>query len=194
MSLARFSQACENNKQPIIEQLKVYFSTLSKVLEIGSGTGQHAVYFAPELAHLSWHTSDRVNNHDSINAWLAQYPSANLYPPLEFNVGVNPWPLNDVDGVFTANTAHIMQPDEVELMMSLVAQSLPSGGVMCQYGPFTFDGRFTSDSNRAFDAQLRAQGYGGLVDVSSLKKWASPMKLAECIDMPANNQLLVWRN
>lgn len=187
-----FSQACENNKAPIAKQLQDYFGTRKKVLEIGSGTGQHAVYFAPRLPHLSWQTSDMPNNHSGINCWLAEYPASNLRAPIGFTVGMDEWPDMDIDGVFTANTSHIMQVDEAQGMMHLVAKNLPVNGVFCQYGPFNVDGHYTSESNRDFDQHLKNQGCGGIRDIAELQEWAGPMTLHGRIQLPANNFLLVW--
>lgn len=188
-----FSQACENNKQAIVEILQQAFAHCHRVLEIGSGTGQHAVYFARQLPHLEWHTSDQPAYHSGIRQWLAALPAANLHPPLSYQVGVDELPPLQFDGVFTANTAHIMQPDEVAEMMDAVANSLPPAGVFCQYGPFTQQGEFSSDSNARFHASLVEQGYGGYRDISELEQWAGPLTLQQCYPMPANNLLLVWR-
>ncbi len=191
----RFSQACENNKNVILEQLQIHFADRMAVLEIGSGTGQHAVHFASNLPHLTWHTSDLPENHASISAWMAEWPSDNLRQPISFKVGLHTWPELALDAVFSANTAHIMQKLEVMLLMQMVAVNLPASGVFCQYGPFKVDGEFTSESNRAFDAQLRAQGYGGYRDIEELEQWAGDggLVLTQQLDMPANNMLLVWQ-
>ncbi|MDF2178258.1 DUF938 domain-containing protein [Aliiglaciecola sp. CAU 1673] len=189
-----FSQACENNKGPILEVLKKHFRPCSHILEIGSGTGQHGVHFAPALPHLIWQCSDMPGNHAGINAWIDEAPAHNLKRPVAFTIGQHPWPKGDFDGVFSANTAHIMQPQEARLMMELVAHNLPKGGIFCQYGPFNIDGRYTSDSNRSFDESLRNQGYGGIRDIGELQDWAvSKLQLVERLAMPANNFTLVWR-
>ncbi|WP_088332193.1 DUF938 domain-containing protein [Lacimicrobium sp. SS2-24] len=190
-----FSQACENNKQPILNILQEAFANVVSVLEIGSGTGQHGVFFAAHLPHLVWQTSDMADNHDGINAWIDACPSDNLKRPIPFTLGQDTWPEGSFDGVFTANTTHIMQGDEATLMMQSVAENLPPDGVFCQYGPFNIDGQYTSDSNRAFDQSLRARGYGGIRDVSELQRWVQGSGLALCHRhlLPANNQLLVWQ-
>lgn len=189
----RFSQACENNKVPILNQLKKHFGEASHVLEIGSGTGQHAVFFAPGLPHLIWYTSDMPVNHGSINAWLADDAADNLRPPISFTIGVDSWPAVEVNAVFSANTAHIMQPQETRLMMELVGQALPDCGVFCQYGPFNIDGKYTSQGNADFDRHLASEGCGGIRDIQELQDWAVDLTLEERIAMPANNFLLVWR-
>jgi hypothetical protein len=188
-----YSQACENNKQPILEQLIRVFNNSTRILEIGSGTGQHAVFFAANLAHLNWYTSDRTDYHAGIKMWLQDNEVNNLYPPVAFTVGQDDWPMPDINGVFTANTTHIMQPAEAQLMMRLIANNLSDEGVFCQYGPFNFNGQYTSESNRAFDQHLSEQNCGGIRDIEELIEWAKPLKLIETIPMPANNFLLVWK-
>lgn len=189
----RFSQACENNKQPILQQLKLHFAPVTKVLEIGSGTGQHGVFFAPQLSHLNWQTSDMPDNHTGILAWQEQFPADNLLPPVNFTVGADPWPDMQIDAVFSANTAHIMQIQEARLMMQMVAANLPRGGVFCQYGPFNVNGQYTSESNERFDLHLSNEGCGGIRDIAELQDWAAGMTLTEKVTMPANNFLLVWK-
>lgn len=188
-----FSQACVNNSQPILSQLSRLLSKTKHVLEIGSGTGQHAAYFSPHLPQLTWHTSDVVQNHASIRAWIEETGASNIMPPVRFKVGSDDWPMEGVDGVFSANTAHIMQPFEVQLMMQMIAKNLAPGGIFCQYGPFKIDGRHTSDSNSAFDLHLARQGCGGIRDIQQLVDWEKGLILSEQISLPANNLLLVWR-
>lgn len=195
-----FSQACENNKQPIIEVLQRVFSSSTSVLEIGSGTGQHAVFFAPRLPHIRWQTSDQPEYHGGIKQWLADEPADNLYSPVAFTVGIDDWNSvcqsseTEFDAVFTANTTHIMQPHEAKLMLKTVAENLPKGGIFCQYGPFNMDGKYTSDSNRAFDESLKQRGCGGIRDIAELEAWVANtgLTLVENNDLPANNRLLVW--
>lgn len=187
-----FCQASENNKAPILDVLTEAFAGVSQVLEIGSGTGQHAVHFAPALPHLIWQTSDMPDKHPGITQWIGAHPSTNLKMPLSFEIGKDDWPSPQVDAVFTANTAHIMQVAQTKLMMELVANHLPSSGVFCQYGPFNLGGQYTSAGNARFDQQLQAEGYGGIRDVAELQEWAIGLTLAKVHQMPANNLLLVW--
>jgi cyclopropane fatty-acyl-phospholipid synthase-like methyltransferase len=192
-----FSQACENNRQPILKILNRVLADKKKLLEIGSGTGQHAVYFAPRLSHLEWHTSDMPDKHSGISAWIKEVAVNNLHQPLTFTIGAdgnNIWPIANIDAVYTANTTHIMQPSEAQLMMQQVASNLPSGGIFCQYGPYTFQGRHSSESNKSFDQHIIEQGYGGIRDVEELILWANNMDLVEIVTMPANNFLLVWQS
>ncbi|MGK0268209.1 MAG: hypothetical protein ACI8Y3_000825 [Paraglaciecola sp.] len=191
-----FSQACENNRQSILDILSRVLADKKKLLEIGSGTGQHAAYFAPILTHLEWHPSDMPDKHLGIAAWIKEAAVNNLHQPLAFIIGAintNVWPLANVDAVYTANTTHIMQPLEALLMMQLVANNLPSGGLFCQYGPYIFQGQYTSESNKAFDQHIIEQGYGGIRDIDELILWANPMILIETVSMPANNFMLIWQ-
>ncbi len=193
MSSAKaFSQACENNKVPILAVLKQAFAEHRNILEIGAGTGQHSVHFAPGLPHLYWQPSDLELNHASILAWQSEFPAVNLAAPIAFHIGKDDWPVTNADGAFTANTTHIMQPQEVKLMMTLVSEYLPVGGVFCQYGPFKVKGEYTSDSNRVFDQHLLASGYGGQQDIAKLQTWASDLTLKIIHQLPANNLLLEW--
>ncbi|AGH45746.1 DUF938 domain-containing protein [Paraglaciecola psychrophila] len=189
-----FSQACENNKEPILEVLKRVLVDKTNLLEIGSGTGQHAAYFAPRLRHLEWHTSDMPDKHLGIAAWLEEVKVNNLHEPLSFTIGAtSAWPLTNTDAVYTANTTHIMQPLESQLMMQLVANNLPIDGMFCQYGPYNFQGQYSSESNQSFDQHLSEQGCGGIRDIDELTLWAIPLVLIETIPMPANNYMLVWQ-
>lgn len=193
MSNKPFSQACENNKQPILAELQQVLSDSKQLLEIGSGTGQHAAYFAPRLPHLIWQTSDLVANHTGIQMWLDEANAENSRSPLPFKVGVDDWPSGKFDALYSANTAHIMQPEETRLMMELIAKHLPEKGIFCQYGPFKINGQYTSESNHQFDQHLLSQGCGGIRDIQQLQDWAKPLRLITRIDMPANNMLLIWQ-
>ena len=191
----RFCQATENNKDAILDVLKERFASVKVVFEIGSGTGQHAVHFAPQLEHLTWVTADMEVNHDTIKAWLTDFPSDNIDGPLVYEVGNSDWPVKGADAVFSANTAHIMQPDITRQMFYNVADNLPKGGVFCLYGPFNVDGQYTSEGNKSFDAHLAREGCGGIRDISELQSWVADkhLVLEERLAMPANNFLLVWR-
>ncbi|MFC4699883.1 DUF938 domain-containing protein [Glaciecola siphonariae] len=187
-----FSQACENNKGYILEELTLAFAKLSHVLEIGSGTGQHAVHFAKHLPHIRWQTADQDDYHEGIRYWMARYPSENLLPPISLRLPIDDIPDRSFDGFFSANTAHIMQKNEVEFLMARINERLPSGGVFCQYGPFTQQGKFNSQSNIDFHEKLIASGRGGYRDIDELRAWAPKLSLHKIVDMPANNHLLVW--
>lgn len=187
-----YSQACENNKHAILQVLSNAFSACKQVLEIGSGTGQHAVFFAKHMPHIVWHCADQPHYHEGINAWLSSEQLDNIKPPINLTIGKDPLPDIQVQGVFSANTAHIMQRHEVILLMKSVSEYLPSGGVFCQYGPFTIDGEFSSQSNIDFHASLIKRGYGGYRDINELESWAKGLVLAHIHPMPANNLLLEW--
>ena len=191
-----FSQACENNRAPISQVLERTLVDCQSVLEIGSGTGQHAVWFSRAMPHLQWQTSDRVENHQGIKQWISDSSLENIHHPLELDVGAGPWPEGLFDAIFTANTAHIMALSEVELMFSGVSKLLISGGLFCLYGPMQYSGVISAESNRAFDAKLRAvkstQGIRVFNDLNKLATRAG-MELIEDNDLPANNQLIIWQ-
>lgn len=190
-----FSQACENNKAPILAVLAQAFADRRHVLEIGSGTGQHGVHFAPRLPHLVWQTSDLAENHAGIRAWHALHPAPNLRPPLLLDLQGGDWPPGAFDAVFTSNTTHIVAWPLVQRLFALAGAHLPPGGVLAVYGPFNYGGGFTSDSNRAFDAWLRARDpASGIRHFEDIVALAARHGLALERDhaMPANNRLLVF--
>lgn len=194
-----FAPSCANNQAPILAVLQHAFADRTHVLEIGSGTGQHSVYCAPRLPHLVWQTSDLPQHHANIQAWHAAEPAPNLRAPLVLEIGgATAWPQTDdgpFDAVFTSNTLHIMGWPQVQQLLALVGQQLPPGGVLAVYGPFNYGGRYTSDSNRAFDASLRARdAASGLRDQEAVVAQAQQQGLLLRDDhaMPANNRTLVF--
>jgi cyclopropane fatty-acyl-phospholipid synthase-like methyltransferase len=194
--MKQFSEACEENKQPILAVLEKALANCRKVLEIGSGTGQHAVYFARRLPHLTWQPSDLPDSHASINAWRAESCLRNLRAPLSLDVRAGDWPQDSYDAVFSANTAHIMDWPAVEAMFAGIGRSLTVGGVFCLYGPFNYNRHYTSDSNARFDAWLKQRDpASGLRDFEELDHLACENGLALAHDhpMPVNNRLLFWR-
>jgi hypothetical protein len=181
-----FSDACERNRGPILEVLRRVFAGSRRVLEIGSGTGQHAAYFSAELAHLEWQASDVARHLPGIRLWGVE--------PIELDVD-GPWPAVDADAAFSANTAHIMSWQQVERMFAGVA-GMRSLEVFCLYGPFSYGGRHTAESNARFDAMLRARDpASGVRDFDAISALAlrCGMHVVEDIAMPANNRLLVMR-
>jgi cyclopropane fatty-acyl-phospholipid synthase-like methyltransferase len=191
-----FSESCVDNRAPILEVLKPRVAACERLLEIGSGTGQHAVYFAPELPHLRWQTSDRREQHPGICAWLDDAAAHNILRPLALDVLEDGWPLGPYDAVFSANTAHIMPEAAVEAMFHGIGRVLVSGGPFLLYGPFNYDGRFSAPSNAEFDHWLRRRDpQMGIRDVSWLAELAAASGLVLDVDveMPVNNRLLVWR-
>jgi hypothetical protein len=190
-----FSAACERNREPILAVLRQHFADRKQVLEVGSGTGQHAVCFAAALPHLRWQTSDVQDNLPGIELWLGEARLPNTSPPLVFNVN-GPWPTGRYDAVFSANTLHIMGWPEVVRMFEQLPTLLADDAVVAVYGPFNYNGKFTSQSNAQFDQSLKARGaHMGIRDfeaVNALAKQAG-LQLVADIAMPANNRTLVWR-
>ena len=188
--------ACERNRQPILEVLRNELDGRSRVLEIGSGTGQHAVFFAAELPRVAWQTSDRPENHEAILAWLEHAGPDNVLPPLALDVQTFEPGGRTFDAVFSANTAHIMPIDAVRRMFGLVGRMLEANGVFCLYGPFNFNGSFSSESNAAFDASLKQRDSTmGIRDIGELDEVAAAAGLVRVrlYAMPANNHCAVWQ-
>lgn len=191
-----FSQACENNKAPILEVLREAFADRQTVLEIGSGTGQHAVHFGAALAHLAWQTSDLEPAQAGIRAWLAHSGTDNVHPPVTLDVAQAHWPVTRFDAVFSANTLHIMSWSRVESLFSGLERYLAAGGIVCLYGPFNYGGDFTSESNARFDAWLRSRDpRSGIRDFEAVCALAggAGLELSQDHAMPANNRLLELR-
>ncbi|MFP4559987.1 MAG: DUF938 domain-containing protein [Thiohalorhabdus sp.] len=191
-----FSQACENNKDPILEVLAEVFREAGTVLEIGSGTGQHAVHFGRHLPHLTWQPTDVADNLPGIRAWLAEADLPNVRVPLVLDLDAEPWPVGQADGVFSANTAHIVSWPQLERMFAGVAGILREGAAFCLYGPFAYGGEHTSGSNARFDAMLRQRDpASGIRDLRELEALGRRVGLHLEADhaMPANNRTLVWR-
>lgn len=188
--------ATSRNRDPILEVLQAEFSESRDILEIGSGTGQHAVYFAGAMPHLNWQTSDRNENHAAIEAWLDHASLKNVAPPLSLDVLDGPVIAKQYDGVFSANTAHIMSMNAVVAMFALVGSCLTENGRFCLYGPFTIDCEFTSDSNARFDATLRGQEASmGIRDLARIDELAARngLRRTALYAMPANNFLVTWQ-
>jgi len=189
--------ATERNREPILAVLREHFAGRTRVLEIGSGTGQHAVYFAAAMPWLHWQTSDLRENHAGIRAWLQSASLDNVSPPLELDVSApQSWPAQKFDAVFSANTLHIMSWTDVQALFANLPRVLAESATVVIYGPFNIGGRFTSDSNAAFDAQLRAgaahRGIRDLEAVDALAIAAGLQRVAN-LAMPANNRCVVWR-
>ena len=190
-----YSQACENNKQPILTVLKQVLSNNKQLLEVGSGTGQHAVHFAEHLADLTWQTSDVAIIHACIIQWLDQAELSNLQPPLLLDLN-QPWPIEQIDSIYTANTLHIVSWPLVEKFFAGVANHLASGGTLCIYGPFNYQGNYTSQSNADFDLWLKSRDpNSGIRDIEKIEQIANAAHLTLLNDytMPANNRLLVFK-
>lgn len=186
--------SCLRNREPILGVLRDHFTDRRNVLEIGSGTGQHAIYFAAALRHLNWQTSEQRENLPGIRAWLDEVALPNTPPPLELNV-MGSWPTQRFDAVFSANTLHIMSWPEVERIFECLPGVMTAGARLVVYGPFNYGGRFTSESNAAFDAWLKQSGtHQGIRDFEAVDALAGKagLKLIEDRAMPSNNRCLVW--
>jgi cyclopropane fatty-acyl-phospholipid synthase-like methyltransferase len=191
-----YSQACENNKDVILKALQTELADRRDVLEVGSGTGQHAVYFSEHLPHLSWQTSDQAHYHPGIRQWMAELDRPNIHAPLHLDVRDYTWGENLYDAVFTANSLHIMALESAQHFVSQVAKALRDGGCFLAYGPFNYQGAYTSESNARFDVWLKQQDpLSAIRDFEMLDKCARSggLKLTRDYTMPANNRLLVWR-
>jgi cyclopropane fatty-acyl-phospholipid synthase-like methyltransferase len=191
-----YSESCVQNRDPILSVLREVLVDCRHALEIGSGTGQHAVYFAEALAPLIWQCSDVEEHHEGINAWIDDYTGDNLRRPIALNVTHDAWPKSHVDAIYSANTAHIMSESDVEAMFEGVGRLLPSNAPFVLYGPFNIDGQYTAESNERFDQYLRAQDPEmGVRDIAWLKSLADKvgLMLERMVDMPADNKTLIWR-
>lgn len=196
-----FAAACERNRDPILEVLRERFADARHVLEIGSGTGQHAVHFAAAMPWLTWQCSDRAEYLPGIRAWLGETGLANTLVPVELDVGE--WELGAAagegmrfDAVFSANTLHIMGWAQVRAFFAGVGALLAGGGTLVVYGPFNYGGDYSSDSNREFDGWLRARDPASAIrDFEAVDALAheTGLVLQDDIAMPANNRCLVWQ-
>lgn len=191
-----YSESCDQNKGAILAIISPIFSSHNSVLEIGSGTGQHAVYFAGEMPQLQWYTSDCRSYLEGINMWLEEARLPNINAPVELNVTTSKWPKNDVDAVFTANSIHIMNWNEVVHFMDGVGKLLSNQGDLVIYGPFNYGGSYTSESNERFDQWLKSRdpksGIKHFEDMISLAD-ENRLQLISDYSMPANNRILHFR-
>lgn len=213
-----YSESSDRNKTPILDVLRQHLSNATRVLEIGSGTGQHAVHFAAHLPHLSWQPTDQPEYVDGIKQWVREADLPNLRAPLplwaEVAEGASGLTSTDAatfqqilddgeslpgfDAVFTANTLHIMGWQEVEALFAGLPSVLREGPVtLVAYGPFNRNGQFTSDSNCTFDAWLKARDpRSGIRDAEAVDALAHAQgfQLIDDVPMPANNHTRVWRS
>jgi cyclopropane fatty-acyl-phospholipid synthase-like methyltransferase len=190
-----FAPACERNRDPILDVLRRHFLGCRSVLEVGSGTGQHAVHFAAAMPWLSWQCSDRAEHLPGIRLWLDEAGLPNTPAPIELDVS-GAWARRRFDAVFSANTLHIMGWPEVQQFFEGVDAVLATDGVLAVYGPFNYGGAYTSDSNREFDAWLKARDTrSGIRDFEAVDALAREigLTLMDDVAMPANNRMLVWR-
>ena len=190
-----YAPACDRNREPILAVLREHLKDRRHALEIGSGTGQHAVYFASAMPQLTWQCSDVEDNLPGIRAWLDEAALPNTPPPLALDVR-GPWPSACFDAVFSANTLHIMGWPEVETLFARLPEVLAEDATLAVYGPFNYAGAYTSDSNRDFDGWLKARDpVSGIRDFEAVDRLARGIGLDFVADvaMPANNRMLVWR-
>lgn len=191
-----FSQACENNKEPILAVLQRHFRNPGSVLEIAGGTGQHAVHFATHMPWLHWQSTDIPENLETLHPRIALAALPNLPAPLPFDVTQEQLDLPAVDYVFSANSLHIMPATAVEDFFRHLRTLLKADGALCVYGPFKYGGNFTTQSNAQFDQWLKARNLlSGIRDFETICALAEDagMDFVEDNAMPANNQMLVFR-
>ena len=190
------SQACENNRQPILEVISPLLKDIDHLLEIGSGTGQHARFFAESMPWLTWQPSDLEDNHPGIEAWREDYARDNLPSPLGIDVTNADWGLELPAALFTANSLHIMPWSAVQALFRYLGTAAPAGHLLLVYGPFNYGGSYTSDSNARFDQWLAdMHPGGGIRDFEAVDKLAAAAgyRLLQDSAMPANNRLLAWQ-
>lgn len=191
-----YTEYAARNSAPILEVLQQELASAHRVLEIGSGTGQHAVTFAAALEHLHWQTSDLEENHSGIVDWLDAADLPNVAPPLVLDVRTAEVAPSSYDAVFAANTAHIMAIDAVAAMFAVAGKVLITGGVFCLYGPFRRGRAFNTTSNAEFDVSLRARDPAmGIRDLEVLEDFGASYSLRRerIYAMPSNNLLVTWR-
>ncbi len=190
------AEACLRNQQPIAEQLAQLLPAAGALLELGSGTGQHAVYCAHRLPHINWQPSDIKQNLESIKCWVDDAALANVLPAIELDVD-HPWPIHCADYVFTANTLHYISLDSVKNLFAGVSNILPEGGLFIVYGPVNEKGEYTSEGNVRLDEWLKrcVNPLAGIKDIELLESMGASeqLTLLDNITMPANNRLLVMQ-
>lgn len=197
MNSKPFSQACENNKTYILDAITPFLKKRKTVLEISSGTGQHGVYFASNLPHVNWQTSDLPDRLEGINTWRNEANLSNLPQAIQLDVNHLPWPINHkVDMVFTANAFHIYHWSTVCQFFKGVKSVLKDKGVLCVYGPFKENNQFDTQSNEDFDRFLKIQdpqmGLRNIEELDLLAKKAG-LQRYQIISLPANNRIIIWR-
>lgn len=190
-----FAESAVENREPILQVLRDLFRDRKNVIEFGSGTGQHAVYFARAMPHLVWQPTDVISALDGIRAWIKDEGATNLRDPVALDVATDTWPEERYDAAFSANTAHIMSWPEVVALFDGLSNILAPGAFFALYGPFHSGGKPTSESNARFDLWLRARdpnsGVRNFEDLDDLARNAG-MHLLNDYAMPVNNRILVW--
>ena len=190
-----FSQACENNKLPILEVLNRHLTDAQTLLEIGGGTGQHAVFFARHFPGLIWQSSDAPSNVEILNLRLASAKITNLPLAISLDVNQEKWNCVCCDAVFSANCLHIISESSVVNFFKGTGNLVNEGGILLVYGPFKYRSEFTTESNARFDVWLKTRDHlSGIRDFEWVNELAEDagFSLIEDNAMPANNQLLAW--
>jgi len=191
------SEACLRNQVPIAEVLVPLFATVKTVFEIGSGTGQHAVFFAEKMPHLEWHPSDLAECLPGIGSWITESKLKNVKAPIALDVNGKQWSNSHVfDAVFTANTIHFVGWSVVEHMLEGVASILSAQGIFCVYGPFNKNHQFTSIGNRKLDQWLKSRdAASGIKDIEEFCQHAEyyGLTIEKIYQLPANNLILIFR-
>lgn len=190
-----YAESCDQNQEPILQVLHQFMHDRKSLLEIGSGTGQHAVYFGQKFPWLSWQTSDLADNHSGIRAWIEHSQLKNVAYPVTLDVAEH-WPVGQYDVVFSANTLHIMSSESVTQLFKKLPACMHDASLFIVYGPFNYQGEYTSESNRRFDgwlkqrdAQSGIKNFEWLQDIAG----ASGLECSHDFEMPANNRILVWQ-
>lgn len=190
-----YAESCDQNRNPIFEVIHPLLKDKKNVLEIGSGTGQHAAYFAQKMPHLIWQTSDQQPYHEGIKLWLNDANLDNTPPPIPLNVSTDTWPSQNFDVVFSANAVHIMAWDNVVDFFENAPKLLNKGGLFILYGPFNYNQTYTSESNARFDIWLKQRDSNSAIrDFEALDELAQLAGLILQSDhaLPSNNRILVW--
>lgn len=191
-----YAESCDQNREVILAVLKECFVEPGHVLEIASGSGQHAVYFAQQMPHLQWQPSDQGVNLPGIQAWVNEAGLDNILEILLLDVTMPSWPVERADYVFSANSVHIMPWSAVQALFAGLRSVLNRGGLFALYGPFNYSGHYTSASNERFDQWLKQRDpQSGIRDFEALDELArqSDLTIVEDYEMPANNRILVWK-
>ena len=191
-----YSESCEQNQDAISAVIEPLLADKKHLLEIGSGTGQHAVYFAQKMPHLRWQTSDQESYHYGIKLWLDEAKLNNTPAPIKLEVSNDTWPSLSVDAIFSANAVHIMSWQNVVDFMENAGKLLETNGLLILYGPFNYDGKFTSESNARFERWLKGNTpLSGIRDFEAMDELANKagLSLQEDFSMPANNRILCWK-
>ena len=191
------SPAVARNREPILAVLREVLPDRGNVLEIASGSGEHAFYFAYHLPRVTWYPSDaNVAARSSIAAWRNEGGPPNLRPPLALDVIRRPWPYVDYDALVCINMLHISPWAASEALLAEAGERLPSGGALYLYGPFKRDGRHTAPSNADFDADLQRRnpdwGIRDLGEIQALAQ-ANGLFIERIVEMPANNLSVILR-